>query len=110
MTLHDELDDVRRALDELNRALRPLRERPASRRLVHRLDGDLRRMQEDVDDLAAEEHSADDSLVPAARDFTPIPVPPRDLETAYDPDCEDEGLAGWRSPATAPVPGSERRR
>ena len=78
MTLHDELDDVRRALAELNRALRPLRERPASRRLVHRLDGDLRRMQEDVDDLAAEEHTAGDGLVPPARDFAPIPVPPRE--------------------------------
>lgn len=106
MTLHDELDDVRRALEELNRALRPLRERPASRRLVHRLDGDLRRMQEDVDDLAAEEHPATDALVPPARDFAPIPVPPRDLEAAYDPECEDEGLAGWRGPVGQTSPGA----
>jgi hypothetical protein len=110
MTLHDELADVRRALEELNRALRPLRERPASRRLVHRLDGDLRRMQEDVDDLAAEDHSVTDILVPAARDFAPIPMPPRDLETVYDPECEDEGLAGWRTPAASPPPGVDRRR
>jgi hypothetical protein len=110
MTLHDELGDVRRALEELNRALRPLRERPASRRLVHRLDGDLRRMQEDVDDLAAEEHSADGGLVPQARDFVPILMPPRDLDAAYDPECEDEGLAGWRSPIQPPPPGADRRR
>ena len=110
MTLHDELGDVRRVLEELNRALRPLRERPASRRLVQRLDGDLRRMQEDVDDLAAEERSGSDVLVPAARDFIPIPVPPRDLETAYDPECEDEGLAGWRSPTAPPAPITDRRR
>ena len=110
MTLNDELGDVRRALEELNRALRPLRERPASRRLVQRLDGDLRRMQEDVDDLAAEEHSATDGLVPQARDFAPIPVPPRDLDAAYDPECEDEGLAGWRSPVLPPPPGADRRR
>jgi hypothetical protein len=110
MTLHDELADVRRALEELNRVLRPLRERPASRRLVQRLDGDLRRMQEDVDDLAAEARSGTDVLVPAARDFTPIPVPPRDLEMAYDPECEDEGLAGWSSPAAAPPSITDRRR
>jgi hypothetical protein len=110
MTLHDELGDVRLALEELERALRPLRERPASRRLVARLDGDLRRMQEDVDDLGAEEHSATNVLVPTARDFTPISVPPRDLDLAYDPDCEDEGLAGWRSPVLPPAPGADRRR
>ena len=110
MTLHDELADVRSAMEDLNRALRPLRQRPASRRLVQRLDGDLRRMQEDVDDLAAEERSGSDVLVPAARDFIPIPVPPRDLETAYDPECEDEGLAGWRSPTAAPAPTTDRRR
>jgi hypothetical protein len=110
MTLHDELADVRRALAELDRALRPLRTRPASRRLVQRLDGDLRRMQEDVDDLAADELSGTDVLVPAARDFAPIPVPPRDLETAYDPECEDEGLAGWRTPADAASPVTDRRR
>jgi hypothetical protein len=110
MTLHDELGDVRRALLELDLALRPLRERPASRRLVRRLDGDLRRMQEDVDDLAAEEHPATDRLVPAARDFVPVPMPPRDLDAAYDPECEDEGLAGWRNPVAPPAPGAERRR
>jgi hypothetical protein len=110
MTLHDELGDVRHALEMLDHALRPLRERPASRRLMHRLDGDLRRMQEDVDDLAASEHAATDGLVPPARDFVPIPVPPRDLDVAYDPDCEDEGLAGWRSPVLPTPPGADRRR
>jgi hypothetical protein len=110
MTLHDELAAVRRALAELDRTLHPLRARPASRRLVQRLDGDLRRMQEDVDDLAAEERSRSGVLVPAARDFAPIPVPPRDLETAYDPQCEDEGLAGWRTAADAPSPVTDRRR
>jgi hypothetical protein len=109
MTLHDELADVRRALEELNRALRPLRERPASRRLVQRLDGDLRRMQEDLDDLAADERPATDVSVPSVRDFTPVPVPPRDLEMAYDPESEDEGLAGWRSPAAPAAPVTDRR-
>jgi hypothetical protein len=110
VALHDELGEVRLALEKLDRALRPLRERPASRRLMHRLDGDLRRMREDVEDLSSEEHYATDGLVPPARDFVPIPMPPRDLDAAYDPDCEDEGLAGWRSPVLPTPPGAERRR
>src|SRR5438067_1236350 len=54
MTLHDEIAAVRRGLDEVERTMRPLRERSAASRLVFRLDGDLRRAHEDLDDLAAE--------------------------------------------------------
>lgn len=110
MDLHDELDALRQALDEVNRALRPLRARPASSRLVHRLDADLRRMQEDVDDLGADVQPPPNGSVPAARDFEPIPVPPRADIVTYDPEAEDEGLAGWRSPAAPPQPRVGRRR
>jgi hypothetical protein len=110
MTLQEELGDLRRALDEVTRALQPLRERSVSSRLVRRLEADLRRMQEDVDDLAADAGSSVAPAIPQVRDFEPIPVPPRDPAVAYDPDSEDEGLAGWRSPNVAPSAPTGRRR
>jgi hypothetical protein len=99
MDLQGEIDELRRALAEVNRALRPLRERPASGRLVRRLEADLRRMQEDVDDLSLDAQPAAGGLLPPLRDFEPIPMPPREDFVTYDPEAEDEGLAGWRSPA-----------
>ena len=110
MNLQDELDGLRRALDEVNRALRPLRERPASSRLVRRLEADLRRMQEDVDDLNVDAQQAAAGSVPLARDFEPVPIPPRDDAVAYDPEAEDEGLAGWRNPVVSPQARVGRRR
>lgn len=105
MDLQGEIDDVRRALAEVNRALRPLRERPSSGRLVRRLEADLRRMQEDVDDLSLDARSPAGGSFPPSRDFEPIPIPPREDFVAYDPEAEDEGLAGWRSPAAPPQAG-----
>ena len=110
MDLQDELDALRRALDEVNTALKPLRTRPASSRLVRRLEADLSRMHEDVDDLNADVLPATKGAVPAARDFEPIPVPPRDEIVTYDPEAEDEGLAGWRSPVVPPQPRVGRHR
>jgi hypothetical protein len=100
--LQGEIDELRRALAEVNLALRPLRERPSSGRLVRRLEADLRRMQEDVDDLSLDAQPPAGGLLPPLRDFEPIPVPPRDDFVTYDPEAEDEGLAGWRSPAAPP--------
>lgn len=109
MTLHEELGDLRRALAEVERALQPLRERPASRRIVQRLSEDLRRLQEDAADLGEDQHSGE-ARRPASGDLAPIPVPPADLGQAYDPTCEDEGLAGWRGPAAVVPPRDGRRR
>lgn len=110
MDLEAEIAVLRRSLAGVNDALRPLRERPATRRLVQRLDADVRRMQEDVDDLAADGPSDGARAVPRARDFEPIGVPPRDPATGYDPECEDEGIAGWRSPVVPHPPEAGRRR
>ena len=99
MQMQQELTDLRTALLGVNRALRPLRERPASQRLVRRLEADLRRMQEDVDDLAQEATAVTGLTSVSDRDLQPIPIPPRDPGSVYDPECEDEGLAGWRAPA-----------
>jgi hypothetical protein len=93
MSLQDEIAAVRRGLDDVERAMRPLRERSAASRLVGRLDGDLRRTREDLDDLAAE---AGPVPFQATADYEPIPVPPRTSGPDYDPACDDEGLSGSR--------------
>lgn len=51
MNLQKEFDGLRRSLDEVNRRLRLVRERTVSSRTARRLEDDLRRIQEDVDDL-----------------------------------------------------------
>ncbi len=99
MSLQDEISAVRRGLDDVEAAMRPLRERSAASRLVRRLEGDLRRAREDLDDLAAEA-----GPVPAQSfgDYEPVPVPPRSSEPDYDPECDDEGLSGSRISAANP--------
>ena len=93
MSLQDEILAVRRGLDEVERAMRPLRERSAASRLVGRLEGDLRRAREDLDDLAAE---AGPVPTQPRADFVPVPVPPRSTDPDYDPECDDEGVSGSR--------------
>ncbi len=110
MHMQHELADLRRALIEVDRALRPLRERPGSARLVRRLEGDLRRMQEDVDDLALEAAAVTGGGGPVLPGLQPIPIPPREPSAAYDPECEDEGLAGWRNPVSTQTRGGGSRR
>ena len=109
MPMHHELADLRRALTEVDRALRPLRERPGSARLVRRLEGDLRRMQEDVDDLAVEAAAVTAGTGPVLPGLAPIPIPPREPSATYDPECEDEGLAGWCNPVSAQTRGGGSR-
>lgn len=107
MSLQDEISAVRRGLDDVETAMRPLRERRAASRLVGRLEGDLRRAREDLDDLAAEA-----GPVPAqpAGDFTPVPVPPRSTGPDYDPECDDEGLSGSRFAPSASTSASSTSR
>src|SRR4051812_18873026 len=107
MSLQDEISAVRRGLDDVEVAMRPLRERSAASRLVRRLEGDLRRAREDLDDLAAEA-----GPVPAQSviDYEPVPVPPRSTDPDYDPECDDEGLSGSRfSPAPSSSSGRPKR-
>jgi hypothetical protein len=99
MQMQQELARLRQTLHDVERALAPLRARPASQRLVRRLESDLRRMQEDVDDLALEAVAAAPTRPPLPG-LQPIPVPPREPLATYQPDCEDEGLAGWRAAAS----------
>jgi hypothetical protein len=105
MTLQDEIAAVRHGLDEVERAMRPLRERSAASRLVTRLDGDLRRAHEDLDDLAAE---AGPATAHPVQDFEPVLVPPRTSEPDYDPDCDDEGLSGSRLDAQSSAASGAR--
>ena len=95
MTLHDEISAVRTGLDEVERAMRPLRERSAASRLVSRLEGDLRRAREDLEAGPA-------PTTPAA-DYEPVLIPPRSSDPDYDPDCDDEGLSGSRLDPQASV-------
>jgi hypothetical protein len=107
MTLQDEIAVVRRALNDVESAMRPLRERRAASRLVGRLEGDLRRAREDLDDLTAE---AGPVPVQPLGDYQPVPVPPRSTGPDYDPECDDEGLSGSRLGGTAPTPIGRPRR
>jgi hypothetical protein len=106
MSLQDEISAVRRGLDDVEVAMRPLRERSAASRLVRRLEGDLRRAREDLDDLAAEA-----GPVPAQPigDYEPVPVPPRSTDPEYDPECDDEGLSGSRFSSASASPSSASR-
>ena len=96
MSLQDEIAAVRRGLDDVERVMRPLRERSAASRLVGRLDSDLRRTREDLDDLATEAAEAGPVPSQARADYEPIPLPPRSTASDYDPACDDEGLSGSR--------------
>jgi hypothetical protein len=107
MTLQDEIIAVRRALDDVERVMRPLRERSAASRLVGRLEGDLRRTREDLDDLSAE---AGPLTPQQPRDYEPVPVPPRSTDAGYDPDCDDEGVSGSRLGAASGVGSGRPRR
>src|SRR3954447_10079797 len=106
MSLQDEISAVRRGLDDVEVAMRPLRERGAASRLVRRLEGDLRRAREDLDDLAGEA-----GPVPAqpVGDYEPVPVPPRNTGPDYDPECDDEGLSGSRFSSAASVSSATSR-
>ncbi len=104
MTLEHELAQLRHALDAVESALWPLRERPAARRAVQRLSRDLRRMQEDVHDLAAQEGVVGSAGCAAGSALEPIPVPPRDREPAPHPESDGEGLGGRRLIPSAEAP------
>src|SRR3954453_3688307 len=103
MSLQDEISAVRRGLDDVESAMRPLRERSAASRLVRRLEGDLRRAREDLDDLADEA-----GPVPAqpVGDYEPVPVPPPNPGPDFAPECDDEGLSGSRFSSASASPAA----
>lgn len=117
--LPDELRAARRAVEQAQVHVRSLREQAAGSRVAGRLETDVRRVVEDLDDLAAETGAdAEDGIDRAfARgphsDVDPVPVPSsRRDEPEFQPECDDEGLGGgWHAtPANTATNHTDRRR
>jgi hypothetical protein len=130
--LRDELRAARRALEEVQVHVRSLRSWAAGSRLASRLESDVRRVVEDLDDLDAETgargtaagagpagprwtpypdaHSSGARPAPAPIPAAvPVPVPSRHGEPEFQPECDDEGLGGgWQADATTPDAGRRR--
>jgi hypothetical protein len=121
----DELVAARRAVEEAARHVRAIRMYASTSRLAGRLEADVRRVMEDLDDLTAEAGSAPapapavavanrPGFRPAGRGATsdsrpPVPVPDRSAESDFHPECDDEGVGGgWRS--TDDATAGRRRR
>ena len=99
MSLDHELSGLGYALGDGYPALRMSGERPATRRQALRLAADLQRLPEDVDDPAAQEATSGLGRVLAAWAFKRVPVPLRDLDLGYYPECDDARLGSRRGPA-----------
>lgn len=122
--LRDELSAARRALEEVQVHVRSLRSWAAGSRLASRLESDVRRVVEDLDDLDAETGAdgaagprwspypdvrSSDTRPAAGSIPAPVPVPPRHGEPEFQPECDDEGLGGgWQADATAADTGRRR--
>jgi hypothetical protein len=118
-----ELLAVRRAVEEAQRHVRTLRAHPVNTRLTGRLEADVRRVGEVVEDL---EDLAGETL-PAGADRTdrqrrrrraqdgvedaPVPVPSRWGEPEFTPERDDEGVGGgWQDATSRHGSGRRRRR
>jgi hypothetical protein len=115
-----ELLAVRRAVEEAQQHVRTLRAHPVNTRLAGRLEADVRRVVEDIDDLAEEtllvgadrtdyqrrwRWSQDEAADP------PVPVPARWGEPEFTPECDDEGVGGgWQEATSRSGSGRRRRR
>ena len=93
MTFQEDITSIRRALTAAEQGIASLSAGPVDRRLLHRLEVDLRRVREDLDDLS---NSRPAGLSGSAADYEPIPVPERNPGPDYDPEADDEGVAGLR--------------
>ncbi|WP_239336350.1 hypothetical protein [Frankia sp. CiP3] len=116
-SLRDELLAVLRAVQEAQRHVHHVRCHAPSSRMAGRLEADVRRVLEDIDDLEAETmtRSGANGLDPAgtadgpacSTRYEPVFVPARQGEPEFQPECDDEGVAGgWQRHRTV----SPRRR
>jgi hypothetical protein len=105
MTFAEDATTIRRAVTQAERAAVGLRT-TADRRLVTRLEADLRRVREDLDDLVATAEQSPATVTPAT---VLEPVPDTGPEpVAVDDEREDEGLGGLGR--AVPAPGDAPRR
>ncbi len=103
-SLRSELFAVTTAVQEAQRHIRRLRTHAPNSRAADRLETDVRRVMEDIDDLAAEtvvpaeSGSSDKPHIGAAGECSePVFVPARHGEPEFQPECDDEGVAGgWQ--------------
>jgi hypothetical protein len=102
MTTTDELAAVRAALSDLERAVSDLRQRAGSSLGMRRLDTDVRRVREDLDEIGPIEIKP----AAAARAWSATGLqayPQTEDEHVLHRDSDDEGIGGWRPhPLAAP--------
>ncbi|WP_131747853.1 hypothetical protein [Frankia sp. Cppng1_Ct_nod] len=119
----EHLEVARRAVEEARRRIGALHA-SSGHRLTARIEVAIRRVVEDLDDLAADlvvpvdsvqgGHSPTAAAVGAGhgppRRRGRIPVPPRQNEPEFHPECDDEGLSGGWQPAARMSNPPRRRR
>ena len=93
MTFQEDITSIRRALTAAEQGIASLSAGPVDRRLLHRIEVDLRRVREDLDELTNSKPAGPGG---SAADYEPIPVPERNPGPDYDPEADDEGVAGLR--------------
>ncbi|MGF7235997.1 MAG: hypothetical protein ACQSGP_13700 [Frankia sp.] len=125
----DELRAARQAVEQAQSHVRTLRAQSGGSRVAGRLEVDVRRVVEDLDDLAAETGALGTGALGTGalgtgdrargtapgfglrhRDVEPVPVPAsRRDEPEFQPECDDEGVGGgWH--ADPPTNETSRRR
>ncbi|WP_322766638.1 hypothetical protein [Frankia sp. Cr1] len=121
-SLQDELLAITRAVAEAQRHVRCVRRHAPSSRLAGRLEADVRRVLEDLDDLGAETLSRSETSGLADADTAgtsacsvysagsePVFVPARQGEPEFQPECDDEGVAGGWQRGRSVSPRRRRR-
>ena len=105
MTFQEDITSVRRALAAAEQGIASLSAGPVDRRLLHRIEVDLRRVREDLDELT---NSRPTGPGGSTADYEPIPVPERNPGPDYDPESDDEGVAGLRQIGGVPMESRAR--
>jgi hypothetical protein len=115
--LTDELRLARRAVEQAQAHVRTLREQASGSRVAGRLETDVRRVVEDLDDLAAEtgisagavfgHRGTGKGVGRSDVEQVPLPSSRRDVPE-FQPECDDEGVGGgWH--ASLPTNETTRR-